>query len=225
MRIYSKFKQNYDSGLRYFGEENGIVWQRETKKIYESELPNMPNIDTDLIYKYYHPGKFGSNYIIRFEVIGFCGKFYPLLHVLNHIGYHKITYYIRSPEFFNLSKWYKEYNDYDIDGYIHKLENLDLFKKYNTPLLLLTFSDSEEMFNSPSKLKNWNMLINPDINKYAFEQIFNPYLFFQELEMFIGNILTVNNTPKMPVGSDKVIEYSKGFDKWSFRKMPKKHKK
>jgi hypothetical protein len=44
----------------------------------------------------------------------------------------------------------------------------------------------------------------------------------QELEMFIGNVLTNNTTPTMPVGTDDQIRDSKGFDKWSFRKMKEK---
>ena len=42
--------------------------------------------------------------------------------------------------------------------------------------------------------------------------------------MYIENVLTNNNTPEMPVGSDKVIAESKGYDKWSFRKMSTKGK-
>ena len=81
---------------------------------------------------------------------------------------------------------------------------LDLFKKYNTPLVLIIHNERRRA----------DLFINPKIKNYEFSKIFDPYLMFQELEMFIGNVLTNNNTPEMPVGSDKVIAESKGYDKW-----------
>jgi hypothetical protein len=62
---------------------------------------------------------------------------------------------------------------------------------------------------------------NPILKEFDFQKIVNPYEAMQEIEMYIGR-LAENNLPKMPVGSDKVIAESKGFDKWSFRKIPEK---
>lgn len=64
------------------------------------------------------------------------------------------------------------------------------------------------------------LIINPVLKDFDFQKYMDPYTIYQELEMFLGNVLTNNTTPKMPVGSDKVIAESKGFNKWSFRTPP-----
>jgi hypothetical protein len=128
-----------------------------------------------------------------------------------------IEYYFHKPEVFEVIKqrWiYSKYFNYSINDYISGLMKLDLFKKYNTPLVLIIHNERCRA----------DLFINPKIKKYEFSKIFDPYLMFQELEMFIGNVLTNNDTPEMPVGSDKVISESKGYDKWSFRKMSNKGK-
>jgi hypothetical protein len=40
--------------------------------------------------------------------------------------------------------------------------------------------------------------------------------------MFFNNVLCDTSTPPMPVGNDVIIAASKGFDKYSFRNLPKK---
>ena len=45
----------------------------------------------------------------------------------------------------------------------------------------------------------------------------NPYQAAQEIEMFMRNNFGKQD-PIMPVGDDKVVAESKGFDKYSFRK-------
>ena len=70
------------------------------------------------------------------------------------------------------------------------------------------------------------LIKNPILKDFNFHRIIKPYIAFQEIEMYLGGILANTKTPPMPVGSDKVIAESKGYDKWSFRKMPiKKSKK
>ena len=83
----------------------------------------------------------------------------------------------------------------------------------------------------------YNVIVNPQLtcvdmaelvpNSYPEEDIrfvtkLDPFTAMQELEMFIGNVLTNNTSPTMPVGTDDQIRDSKGFDKWSFRKMKEK---
>lgn len=64
---------------------------------------------------------------------------------------------------------------------------------------------------------------NPILRDFDFQRNVDSYTAAQEIEMYLGK-LAINETPPMPVGSDEVIAASKGFDKWSFRKMPTKKK-
>jgi hypothetical protein len=60
----------------------------------------------------------------------------------------------------------------------------------------------------------WNALLN----QHDFMRVFDPYTAFQEIEMFMSN-LAIPQKP-MPVIPDELKAESKGFDKWSFRKLP-----
>jgi len=211
MKIYSKFKEPYDSGLRYFNEDNGIIWHRDEQTLLNYKtIPNAPafSINAKLLSSDKHP----------LYTIGFCGKYYPFMILKDSETLKEnIEYYFHKPELFEVTKqrWiHSKYFNYSINEYISELMKLDLFKKFNTPLVLIIHNER----------RRTDLFINPKIKNYEFSKIFDPYLMFQELEMFISNVLTNNNTPEMPVGSDKVIAESKGYDKWSFRKMSNKGK-
>lgn len=60
----------------------------------------------------------------------------------------------------------------------------------------------------------WNALLQP----LGFVKIFDPYIAFQEVEMFMNN-MAVPQMP-MPELSDVTKAESKGFNKWSFRRPP-----
>lgn len=66
-----------------------------------------------------------------------------------------------------------------------------------------------------------SVILNPILKDLQFTKVMDQFTLLQEIEMYMGR-LSENNTPAMPVGSNKVIAESKGFDKWSFRKMPTK---
>ena len=68
------------------------------------------------------------------------------------------------------------------------------------------------------------LIKNPILKDFNFNKIVDPFTAAQEIEMYLGR-LSFDNTPIMPVGDDKVLAASKGFDKWSFRKLPTKHMK
>lgn len=67
------------------------------------------------------------------------------------------------------------------------------------------------------------LIKNPILSDFGFHRQLDSYTATQEIEMYLGR-LAYNDTPPMPVGSDKVIAESKGFDKYSFRKLPTKKK-
>jgi hypothetical protein len=100
----------------------------------------------------------------------------------------------------------------------------NMWSKKNHDLIGTPFQDS--LFRSPYDPKkgyiprHW-LIKNPILKDFDFGKLVDPYTASQEIEMYLGRLAT-NNTPPMPVGSDKVIAESKGFDKYSFRKAPSK---
>ncbi len=56
-----------------------------------------------------------------------------------------------------------------------------------------------------------------------FQKVVDPYTAYQELDMFIGGVLSAPSNPMIPI-TDKDRIKQHGFDKWSFRKMGKNSK-
>lgn len=59
-------------------------------------------------------------------------------------------------------------------------------------------------------------IVNPVLKDYNFQKVLDNYTLYQELEMFIGGVLT--NTEVIPELEDKHKVAAHGFDAWSFRK-------
>lgn len=220
MIIKSKFKDYYDSGLKY-GIDTLRFWIREPKEI-EISL-----------------GRHYSNYNIwnDLSAVGFCGKIYPFLDLTkynktdrfidhtsnkNKIFYDKnsikkyIGYDILKGKNTNFKwdNWDKEKFEMEYNELKDSKEYNSYFMKYKTPVFLI-----ERGYNDKGKLT-----LNCKLKDVAFFKIFNEIEAFSEIEMFIGNILVGEKEVCIPTGDDKVIAASKGFDKWSFRKEPTKKK-
>lgn len=89
-------------------------------------------------------------------------------------------------------------------------------------ILLGSISKMDSLLGTPHDRRTF-LIKNPILKDFEFGKLVDPYTAVQEIEMYLGRLAT-NNTPPMPVGSDKVIAESKGFDKYSFRKLPTKKK-
>ena len=64
--------------------------------------------------------------------------------------------------------------------------------------------------------KNSKFFVNQNLNEYQFYKVFDAFRAFQEIQMFIGNVLT--GEKKIIDIDDKYKITQHGFDKWSFRK-------
>ncbi len=63
------------------------------------------------------------------------------------------------------------------------------------------------------------LLGNPNLNSYQFFKVFDPYITYQEIEMYLGGVIGAPAPPMVPI-TDKDRIQQHGFDKWSFRKPP-----
>lgn len=130
------------------------------------------------------------------------------------------------------------------EGSLATTENHKIFQDLGTPIfvvysgrvVLTPYVDlnnpprivGAKMRSNETNMKAYSdtevLIKNPILKELDFSKIVDPYTATQEIEMYLGRLAT-NNTPPMPVGSDKVIAASKGFDEWSFRKLPTKKRK
>lgn len=132
-------------------------------------------------------------------------------------------------------------------GMLDIVENHEIFQDFGCPSfaivnkyvtkLFTTDYTNNQFVGTEFKARDWQfhtasyrscdertwIIKNPILKDFDFGKLVDPYTAVQELEMYIGRLAT-NETPQMPVGSDKVIAESKGYDKWSFRTMPTKKK-
>jgi hypothetical protein len=60
------------------------------------------------------------------------------------------------------------------------------------------------------------IIYNGKLKDLEFFRMFEPYLAFQELTMYMAN--TAEPRKEIPKISDEIMSEIKGFDKWSFRK-------
>lgn len=211
MRIISKFKDYYDCGLSY-GMDEHTKYIRETKIIeYFGGL-----------------NQWGNNYkelSSEFDIIGFCGKLYPF-----------IRFHMYKNEFGDYnSKTDTYFGESAKNNHIIKCwDNSEIipFSKEQKWLFNRHINEYEELENN-SKLKSiflekrvpvfhinrkYTLTLNPCLKDLGFFKIKSSVEAFQEIEMYLSNILLENKEVKVPVGSDNDIRDSKGFDKFSFRK-------
>ncbi len=227
MKIYSPFHDYYDSVLKYGQEDDGIVYMRESEEIKftinQAEIKVVGNI------------RHFTNRNIKF--IGFCGKIYPIFEYYfdNANGYETFYIGIDDEKLIDKIKEYSKKYRYDVDApSSHDLSSIlgtlekdsyhrryefknpfkleEFFIKYDTPVFLFGLGDNDKDYR-------WKLTKNICLKDYGFQRIIPPFECFQEINMMFNTTLTNLKTPPMPVGSDKVIAESKGFDKYSFRKM------
>jgi len=134
MRIISSFKDYYDKGSVY-GIDKERIYVRETKDVCQMA-----------------PGNNGE----EFEVIGFCGKIYPIVNYSDLLYYPAKDYVLYGNEALNYTfietdsynhsecKGYKKIKIDARDGKKASKYNKDFFKKYTLPRRVNAFNDLEK---------------------------------------------------------------------------------
>ena len=228
MRIYSKFKDYYDTALS-FGIEETIRYKRETFEIEDDETIEKIEKIRDLM-----PSQDGFGTI----VVLFCGKVYfgylyetdTFCYSLNSIKSikpedKKSIFY--DPNKFK-SRWWRPRKEHFTEKNLNELFELsgkletDLNKIHRTPLLVSRFYGD---YVGTVRLKpKMAIMANDPLYPINFVSAVDPHTAFQEIQMFIGGVLGGEDPPMLEVSEkDKIA--SKGFDKWSFRNMPKNKRK
>jgi hypothetical protein len=218
MLIVSTFKDYYDRAIGYGGIDKSIVYNRETM------YPNY--IDEKQYFGKYFPKSHSTRWL-NFEqftltpfIIGFCGKIYS--------GY--VFQYENRKK--NVNVDFRSYDIADLEPYVHLfydkkipsdfqqfmgfsgIENSDLFIRYNVPIFYV--SGSENSYNGIIEL-------NPELKFYEFYKKIDAFQTHQEIMMFISGVLGQQGKEVSKI-ADIDLCYSKGYDKWSFRKMGKNSK-
>jgi hypothetical protein len=246
MLIVSKFRDFYDSVAYQKGVDKTLVYKRDkTEHLFDpdNKLQNgkLSLVFSDIkAFPHYESGARTllnakpGDYILNTFIIGFCGKIYPICKRTDFIK-EQSYFYTKNVEaidsyIYGMDKIKEQFvNTYTnktgdwwknrlakelsyLEAYTKRNEVLELFYTYKCPILKIT-TNSDEIRNHK------NLILNPCLKDIEFYKCMDTYQVFQELEMYIGGVLGINEVPTIEISEkDKVA--SKGFDKYSFRKDP-----
>jgi hypothetical protein len=244
MRIISKFKDYYD-GVQGLGFDDKLVFVRHTDEIIveEKEIEEYLNKISYKGFSSYKSDEYRAKQMfsipyweIKSNFLIFCGKIYTY-YVASFLGnddkiyawsiddlikYFKLNIeYSKFTTHWHYWRWNKnnfanEFDRFETSFMANTNTDIsDFCIKYNCPIMLC------QSYRDNSTMKSlYKLILNPNLKNMSFQRVFNPYQAYQELEMFLGNVL-VNDNDKMIKLSDKDRLHKAGFDKWSFRKMKK----
>lgn len=156
MKIISDFYDYYDR-INAYGVDNSIYYKRiQTNIVIESESKRWTGELMDYTRYSFNYNKTSTIESYKLYTIGFCGKFYPMIHVTYKISSFSET----KPDmyFYDVESFYKEIslNGYNparrqarfknqLYTFFNKVDrfskHIEIFHKYKTPLLLIRLID------------------------------------------------------------------------------------
>lgn len=233
MKIISKYKDYYDSIAQQKGIDGTIIFERhETKHTYEINPRRRVRFMWDSHVRF---PSFGSKYKVKdqswdFFMVGFCGKIYIAAKHTTLVK--EDAYYTSTPKAvidyaYGMDEiksaienhmgqdYWRRKGTKSLDAFVELTKRKDIsefFHEYKTPQFVLTDANKD------------NLVINACLKDVQFFKAMDPFMAFQEIEMYISGVLGVNTRETVTVSDkDKII--GRGFDyKYSFRKEPTKNK-
>jgi hypothetical protein len=241
MLILSKKKDYYDGVAGTLGIDKTIVYERTEIKLKKNEMFDAfrradyygkhKDISPFLrlgnfFMKKINPQKY-HNY--SYFIIGFCGKIYVGFKLYELVGnngvkttitydFEEIKPLVNTERSFNgnMVDIYNEIINYDVTSY---------FRKFKSPIFVYDSCYNEGYYSlghNTIRLSNDSeLIINPILADYEFYKVFDSFLAFQEIQMYISGVLGNPEKDTLNI-EDKYKIAQFGFDKWSFRKEPQK---
>ena len=222
MRIVSDYKDYYDSLQDY---SDSIVWNREYLNITETDSVLKSIWEKIKLFNYTKTtGNNREGFIHTIPVIlGFCGEYFKYIIEINDSSSQIL---LTDDFFYPKDKFIYESKEVTLDNDIRRffstsyfnldissLNNVNLFVKYNSPILLIhpLVKDKEKDY------KNFKIIVNPSLKKLGYHKKKDIQQVYQELDMFLSGVLT--NKEDIPELDEKHRKGSR-FDKYSFRRVP-----
>ena len=231
MRIISKFHDYYDT-IQSYGLDDRFIHaslqdDSDTLKSIKRNLYNQLVLDSDEINILYTRmlSLSAESYLI-----GFCGKIYPCIKLIKEKGQYyddkeEITFAYNTDEiitFLKNKKLKEKLKDFENNGRWSRFSVIasDNFFKFSN-----LASKLEHLFvdnRIPIFVINLNTLefIQDDqLIQYHFYKMFDAFSAFQEISMYLGGVLGLENPKMVDISNDKMRD-KKGFNDISFKKVP-----
>lgn len=224
--VNKEFHDYYDTAMVY-GIDKTIVYDRKRKEINFKDKKRW-FFSTQCVER-------GDQaYYLYPKLLGFCGEFIPLIRCEKHSdGVQELFFYsiddfktflktdgieIRKSSVKALASFYKSILEKKhLDEFYNKntWEWSELFfHKYNTPIFLI---ENVRRYSVEGRL-----IINPCLKEMGFMKEVSAPEAFQKIEMFISGVLGKTEIDNNIEVDEKTKLGQKGFDKWTFKKLPTK---
>jgi hypothetical protein len=236
MLIISKRKDYYDGVVGTVGVDKTIVYNRECEEFNENQIPelfyykkgfynNFSKKDNPLHSLGHNSLEKTSKYNgYSYFIIGFCGKLYLgwkfYIEEKDRLGLQTkfITEITYDREFARtqISQFGYRCNLEDSFNYFDTYNALQLFIDLKAPIFVFDADYDRTEIGKYYRNGNTKFFLNHNLNDYQFYKVFDTFQAFQEVQMFISNVLT--GEKEIIVVEDKYKITQHGFNKWSFRK-------
>jgi len=116
-----------------------------------------------------------------------------------------------------------EFNYASVKEYFEKCAVTDYpapFVEHKVPIFVIRFHNAGEGQRQKSQ---WELTTNACLKDLHFQAIKDPYSAYQEIEQYISGILGLNDPETVHI-ADEYLAKQKGFDEWSFKKLPTKRR-
>ena len=232
MKIISKFKDYYDSVSHQYLDKETIYFRKTETVNLECRFGRASHYPT---VRNFHV----LPWTIRFQIIGFCGNFYPVIQFSLPPVKDKADYVVGlySKEELNKfvvdnqiqishgrpsqSKTYYHEELADFERFFNNTEKFKslepIFRKHNVPVFAFSCEDNSRYGRRLSG--DPYLILNPFLKEYSFAKVKDPFSAHQELYQFIGGYLRQPEREMVEI-SDRDKIHKHGFDKWSFRRLP-----
>lgn len=229
MKLHSKFRDFYDSSLRFGSSDRHFV--RDT---VEFEIENS---------QVFHRAVYVGTQSLEFRLLVFCGKVIPFVSFYKGFGradggFWSFDALAASLPEVTQKGWeskYFEIGPESIKAWFERPSYKSVFNynpKFFTDILLkrrIAYYVAGEVV--PRKLPNGEFsrvafyrkgVQYPLLKGLEFQKNMNPFLCFQDIEMFLNNDIALPDSPRILPVPDNIKAESHGFDKFSFRTPKKK---
>lgn len=197
MKIISKFHDYYDV-VRAYDTDPKPLWIRETKIIEGEWSAWWSRHGSDRLSRAVRNGT-----MIPFTIY-FCGKRY---NGMKDLRGDKPAFHYQPDELLPLcdTAWSRHAL---AEQMTVKEIDVEWFRANKTPVIL---------YRPSSTTIHYCKELNPRLNVWGFQKVFDPYTAYQELDMYLSNQLADQQDP-VPQRTQELIRDAHGFDDWSFKK-------
>ncbi len=231
MKIISKFQDYYDVGLAY-GIDEKLRFERVTRVVQEDCLWGEP-----LSCSVFKNQKRVKVWFF-FDAIGFCGEIYPFIKVeIEGSEREEYFYDLESFEIYlkeHISSTEKIMLEnigykFGLFGKKHSITNIakeyfsekfweykKIFELYDVAYFVV---ESSKCIKNDTLKEMIKTILYPQLKKYRFSKVLSAMEAFEKLSMYLGAKQAEKEIEKI---DDKYLAKGKGFDCYSFKKLPKK---